>query len=376
MRLLSICILTCLLGCVYWLGATAYTKNIEQDIVIRSTAAVSKHQSDASVSVDGRDVTVIGLVDSEQQRDGLIAVADGVWGVRQTQDMIQVADNSSQPVTTPAVTTPAVTLPGFDFSGSFDNGNLHISGFVDSNDVISKLDQIPQALPPSTVITRGTIVPGSAELVNSVAKVETGIAALTQLNRGTLKITDEEFILTGTVSDQDRLDAIDQLLSTRAEQLHPLKVTQDISIDDYLQVTSACRAAIASTMKNNVVNYEINEYQVEPQLASRLDAIAEMVNGVCSGQIAQVLIEGHADLTGGEGYNQGLSERRAAAAQNYLEQKGIAYQTITAFGYGEFRPIASNETVEGRSQNRRTEIHLTPLSIAAGTATQISTIDE
>ena len=151
---------------------------------------------------------------------------------------------------------------------------------------------------------------------------------------------------------------------------------QHITIDDYLQVTSACRSAIASTMQNNVVNYKVDYYQVEDEFAGKLDAIAELVNGVCANQIAQVLVEGHADFTGGEGYNQGLSERRAATAQNYLEQQGVPYNNIAAFGYGEFRPIASNETAYGRSQNRRTEIHLTTIPVGASNATQISTIDE
>jgi len=366
MRLLSICFLACLLGCVYWLGATTYSNKIEADITDRSSAAVAKYNSNAAVSVDGRDVTVFASVDSTEKRDALIEVADNVWGVRRTQGNIQVA----------AAKPEAPTLPGFDFSGSYNNGNLHLSGLVDSDDVIARVSQIPAALPPSTTIKIGTMSTGAADLVNSSDKVETGIAALTQLNNGTLKITDREFILEGTVSDQDRLDAIDQLLATRADVLAPLNIVKNISIDNYLQVTAACRSAISTTMKNNIVNYEVDKYHVKPALAARLDAIANLVTGVCAGQIAQVLVEGHADFTGGEGYNQGLSERRASAAQDYLEQQGISYGSIAAFGYGEFRPIASNETVYGRSQNRRTEIHLTTIQSGADNATQVSTFDD
>lgn len=372
MRLLSICILACLLGCVYWLGATVYSNKIEADITDRSSAAVAKYNSNAAVSVDGRDVTVFASVDSTEKRDALIKVADNVWGVRRTQGNIQVAAAKPEPAPTPV----APTLPAFDFSGSYNNGNLHLSGLVDSDDVIARVSQIPAALPPSTTIKVGTMTTGAADLVNSSDKVETGIAALTQLNNGTLKITDREFIIEGTVSDQDRLDAIDQLLATRADVLAPLNIVQNISIDNYLQVTAACRSAISNTMKNNMVNYEVDKYQVKPELATRLDAIANLVTGVCAGQIAQVLVEGHADVTGGEGYNQGLSERRASAAQDYLEQQGISYGSIAAFGYGEFRPIASNETVYGRSQNRRTEIHLTTIQSGAGNATQVSTFDD
>lgn len=375
MRLLSIFILACLLGCVYWLGATVYSNKIESDITDRSSAAVLRYHDDASVSVDGRDVTVSAMVDSSDKRDVLLSAAKNVWGVRKTQNNIVVAAAKPAPAPTPVIVEPT-PKPGFDFSGNYNNGHLNLSGLVDSNEVIALLDEIPNALPPSTIINVGTMTRGAADLPRSSAKVETGIAALTQLNRGTLKITDRDFILEGTVSDQDRLDAISSLLATRADDLAPLNVIQNISIDNYLQVTSACRSAINSTMKDNIVNYKVNHYQVEPQLASKLDAIADMVNGVCAGQIAQVLVEGHADLTGGEGYNQGLSERRAAAAQDYLEQRGIAYGSITAFGYGEFRPIASNETEYGRSQNRRTEVHVTPIQSGAINATQISNFED
>jgi outer membrane protein OmpA-like peptidoglycan-associated protein len=69
-----------------------------------------------------------------------------------------------------------------------------------------------------------------------------------------------------------------------------------------------------------------------------------------------VLIEGHTDNVGGETYNLGLSQRRANAVKNLLTSKGISESRITAKGYGESRPIASNKTAAGRQQNRRVEI--------------------
>ncbi|MBZ5530049.1 MAG: OmpA family protein [Acidobacteriia bacterium] len=69
-------------------------------------------------------------------------------------------------------------------------------------------------------------------------------------------------------------------------------------------------------------------------------------------------VEGHTDSVGGDEYNQTLSEHRAEAVRNYLVQQGIADNTITSRGFGKTSPVASNDTPEGRQQNRRVELVL------------------
>jgi outer membrane protein OmpA-like peptidoglycan-associated protein len=71
-----------------------------------------------------------------------------------------------------------------------------------------------------------------------------------------------------------------------------------------------------------------------------------------------ILAQGHTDATGGEQHNQDLSERRAKAVSNYLVGRGVDPERITALGYGEGNPVASNETAAGRQQNRRVDLLL------------------
>jgi outer membrane protein OmpA-like peptidoglycan-associated protein len=73
-------------------------------------------------------------------------------------------------------------------------------------------------------------------------------------------------------------------------------------------------------------------------------------------------IAGHTDSTGSDAINQPLSERRAASVGNYLTTQGIDARRVVTQGFGKSRPIASNDTSEGKSQNRRVEIQLTPLT--------------
>lgn len=73
-------------------------------------------------------------------------------------------------------------------------------------------------------------------------------------------------------------------------------------------------------------------------------------------------IAGHADSTGPDDKNLELSQRRASSVSSYLGAQGINPQRLIATGYGETRPIASNDTPEGRAQNRRVEITLLPVT--------------
>jgi OOP family OmpA-OmpF porin len=71
---------------------------------------------------------------------------------------------------------------------------------------------------------------------------------------------------------------------------------------------------------------------------------------------ANVEVVGYTDTSGAASYNQKLSEKRAQSVANALEAEGIDASRITVSGQGENNPIASNDTHEGRVQNRRVEI--------------------
>ncbi len=87
-----------------------------------------------------------------------------------------------------------------------------------------------------------------------------------------------------------------------------------------------------------------------------VNTIDKLVKFLEKYQNRNVIIEGHTDSVGSETYNLGLSQRRADTVRAALISKGISENRITAKGYGESRPVASNTTAAGRQQNRRVEI--------------------
>jgi outer membrane protein OmpA-like peptidoglycan-associated protein len=70
-------------------------------------------------------------------------------------------------------------------------------------------------------------------------------------------------------------------------------------------------------------------------------------------------VQGHTDSKGSDNYNQRLSERRANSVSSYLRNKGVSPSRLTTKGYGENAPIASNDSDDGRSQNRRVTFLIT-----------------
>ena len=102
------------------------------------------------------------------------------------------------------------------------------------------------------------------------------------------------------------------------------------------------------------VNFDYDSAVINPESFPLLDQYGRALKGGLSK--ARLVIAGHTDSNGTDEYNQELSEERAAAVATYLvEIQGISPDRLMVKGFGESKPIASNETDEGRAKNRRVE---------------------
>ena len=115
-------------------------------------------------------------------------------------------------------------------------------------------------------------------------------------------------------------------------------------------ITSDLKKKKSYTFKN--VNFETGKWDLLPDALPELDALAVFLK---ENPKVQVEIGGHTDNVGSDTDNQVLSENRAEAVRNYLVARGIAAERLAFKGYGESKPVASNETGEGRLANRRVE---------------------
>lgn len=105
------------------------------------------------------------------------------------------------------------------------------------------------------------------------------------------------------------------------------------------------------------LSFDTNSTVVRPGLYREIDRVANVLNDYPE---TVIRVEGHTDSVGSESFNQDLSNRRAAAVRDLFVQRGINPSRIETMGFGESRPIATNETESGRMQNRRVEIMVAP----------------
>ncbi|MFM7799057.1 MAG: OmpA family protein [Planctomycetota bacterium] len=111
------------------------------------------------------------------------------------------------------------------------------------------------------------------------------------------------------------------------------------------------------------VTFATNSSDINASFYPVLDKVAATLS-----EFNQTVIEvaGHTDSTGSRTYNMALSERRAGSVVGYLSSRGVASGRMIAVGAGPDHPVDTNETAEGRAQNRRVEITIVPVEKKAG----------
>jgi outer membrane protein OmpA-like peptidoglycan-associated protein len=107
------------------------------------------------------------------------------------------------------------------------------------------------------------------------------------------------------------------------------------------------------------VTFATNSSDINGDFFPVLDSVTIVLD-----EFDKTLVEvmGHTDSTGAHEYNQALSEKRAGAVSKYFQSRDIQPLRLATHGYGEDYPVASNDNPAGRSQNRRVEIALVPLT--------------
>jgi OOP family OmpA-OmpF porin len=176
------------------------------------------------------------------------------------------------------------------------------------------------------------------------------LGALSRLSTGTLVVSDREVKLSG-----------DALYDTAAAQIRAglgkdfpqgWQFKADISVKPAAAPVDAtvCQQLLSDLLAKGRIRFESGRAVIDPDSAGLLDRLVE-TSLRCSS--VNIEIAGHTDGDGEDGFNQALSEKRAQAVADYLVKAGLPAGRFTAVGYGSSQPVASNDTDEGKAQNRR-----------------------
>ena len=113
---------------------------------------------------------------------------------------------------------------------------------------------------------------------------------------------------------------------------------------------------IGSKIALRNVFFETGKSEVKIDSYAELDRLIQLMQDVPS---LIIELSGHTDNVGNDEYNLNLSQRRADAVRAYLTSRGVDKSRVSAVGYGDRKPVDSNDTIEGRANNRRTEFEIT-----------------
>ena len=141
-----------------------------------------------------------------------------------------------------------------------------------------------------------------------------------------------------------------------AEQQAQMAQQRATSLEQELEALKAKKTDRGMVLTLGDVLFDTGMATLKPGAYTTIDRLASVLKEAPD---RKVMIEGHTDSVGGDAYNQALSERRAAAVQTALLERGVRSEQITAVGKGKSFPVASNDNAAGRQQNRRVEMVFT-----------------
>ncbi|WP_245999224.1 OmpA family protein [Paracoccus methylarcula] len=190
-------------------------------------------------------------------------------------------------------------------------------------------------------------------------RVIAGLEALDGLEKGSVKVSPETIELSGDSGDPRAAEHAAAALSKRlgAGAKYQLSIRYDRRLDPALALPDGkeCVNRLNIIMSEAAIGFEPNRSTIAGDPTETLDRLAKVM-GDCAD--FQIEAGGHTDSQGSEGFNADLSRSRAQALVRAMSDAGIDVTNMTSRGYGESQPIASNDTEEGREENRRIEFRL------------------
>ena len=156
----------------------------------------------------------------------------------------------------------------------------------------------------------------------------------------------------------------DKNYSIRASADHFFAISENLNLDSLVKAGNRvihkdlylAPIEIGQVVRLNNVFFDTDKYDLRNESFVELDRVVQLLN---DNPAIEIELSAHTDNRGSDDHNMKLSDNRAKSVLDYIVSKGISSNRIKSQGYGETKPVASNETDEGRQFNRRVEFKIT-----------------
>ncbi|NNC99324.1 MAG: OmpA family protein [Gammaproteobacteria bacterium] len=323
-------ILLLVFGALQW-------RAVEQDIALRSRQVLAEPEyawADLHTFNRGRDLLLSGLAPSPEAVTAAMQLLTQAEGVRRVDFTGEVS--------------PQIIPSNLDITWSANK--LILSGEMDSQaSIITLVDQASASFGVGRVESQLASRRGLTPLTS----LQGLFAALSGAGEGiSLSISGDDLTLTGEVDSAELRDSLEAALG----KIFTGKLTNHLVVNAPPQVEiDVCQELLRELLTAATINFESGEATISTDSFSLLEQVKRTANRCPE---AEFEVAGHTDATGDVALNMALSKRRAQAVIDHLAGINLDVARFTAEGYGPRRPIASNNTRDGRARNRRIEFNL------------------
>ena len=350
------------LGLLYVLMILFRQEVIETDLDARITEKLSAEKIDwVTIELDGRgrDVLLKGMAPSAESRQLVIEMVESIYGVRVIDNRLEIRP----------------TLPSPELSIKQQDGAVVLGGRLASQASIDTVVNAAKATFGNDNVVNDLVLSAQVKTADWLDATTRFIPSLVSMETAQLKISDSDSLLTAEVqSHGERLMLVYEAKKLLGSNLDTeVAVTgsatpatvQDQTAEQAAVVARedpelrACQSRLDARMKGRKVLFASNTAELQAASYSILDQIISTLEQ-CDEIVSEnkLIIAGHTDNSGDAAYNLALSQRRADAVKTYIVNAITDTGLISSVGYGENQPVESNDTVEGRAQNRRIEFKL------------------
>lgn len=281
-----------------------------------------------SVDVKGRNITLTGNAPTTEKSFAALKVIEKYTPVLRINDQI----------------TPRIIQP-YSMNMDWNGKLLTLNGYVPNQaSYIQFTETVAQHVAQENLQSNLELGAGAPE--NWQKLIETSLQGLLKLQQGRIEITNQSLYFAGQTPYSAKRD---EVIQSFAEYKQYQKKLHIVAGDENNKI---CQNKFKTLLENSNVKFSSGGNIVDK---SSYPLLAKLANIAALCSRSKISIEGHTDNRGRADANMKLSQQRAEAVANWLFQQGIAEQQLSAIGHGALKPIADNNSEEGRAQNRRIE---------------------